>query len=111
MSVPQTRAGPRFVGRDLARAHGEHTACGVWEASSSAVLRTLEAWRDDYDNRRPHSSLADVPPVEFRTGACSALGRGQLRIFARLVDSNWGGAPIAADQFDRLITFGVTALV
>jgi putative transposase len=49
-----------------------------WFLSPEDLQRTLEVWRDDYNNRRPHSSLADVPPVAFRTGACSAPGRGQL---------------------------------
>jgi putative transposase len=26
---------------------------------------TIEAWRDDYNHRRPHSSLGALTPVEF----------------------------------------------
>ena len=40
--------------------------------------RTLAAWRDDYNYRRPHSSLADVPPAKFRTGVCCAPDHSQL---------------------------------
>jgi putative transposase len=49
-----------------------------WFLGLEDLERTLEAWRDDYNNRRPHSSLPDVPPVEFRTGAGSAPYRSQL---------------------------------
>jgi putative transposase len=49
-----------------------------WFMGPDDLQRTLEAWRDDYNNRRPHSSLADVPPVEFGTGARCAPDRGQL---------------------------------
>ena len=51
-----------------------------WFLGLEDLQRTLEAWRDDYNNRRPHSSLADVPPVEFRTGACCAPDRGELQL-------------------------------
>jgi putative transposase len=51
-----------------------------WFLGLEDLQRTLDAWRDDYNNRRPHSSLADVPPVEFRTGACCAPDCGQLEI-------------------------------
>jgi len=49
-----------------------------WFLGLDDLQRTLEAWRDDYNYRRPHSSLADVPPVEFRTGAGCAPDRGQF---------------------------------
>jgi putative transposase len=51
-----------------------------WFLGLEDVQRTLEAWRDDYNNRRPHSSLAVVPPAEFRAGACITLDRSQLEI-------------------------------
>lgn len=49
-----------------------------WFLGLDDLQRTLETWRDDYNNRRPHSSLADIPPAEFCAGARSALGRNQL---------------------------------
>lgn len=49
-----------------------------WFLSLDDLQRTLETWLDDYNNRRPHSSLADVTPAEFRAGGSSALGRSQL---------------------------------
>ena len=30
--------------------------------------RTLELWRDDYNNTRRHSSLDNMPPAHFRAG-------------------------------------------
>jgi len=30
--------------------------------------RVLEIWRDEYNNERPHGSLAQVPPAIFRAG-------------------------------------------
>ena len=50
-----------------------------WFLGLEDLQRTLDTWRDDYNNRRPHSSLADVPPVEFRTGASCAPDRGELQ--------------------------------
>jgi putative transposase len=49
-----------------------------WFLGLEDLERTLEKWRDDYNHRRPHSSLADVPPAEFRTGVCCAPDHGQL---------------------------------
>jgi putative transposase len=49
-----------------------------WFLSLDDLQRTLEAWQDDYNNRRPHSSLADVPPAEFRAGGGNALDRSRL---------------------------------
>ena len=49
-----------------------------WFLSLQDLESTLETWRDDYNHRRPHSSLAAVSPAEFRTGVCCAPDRGQL---------------------------------
>src|SRR5262249_50492433 len=49
-----------------------------WFLNLEDLQRTLEIWQDDYNKQRPHSSLADVPPAEFRAGGGSALGRSQL---------------------------------
>ena len=37
-----------------------------WFLSLEDAQRTLDAWKDDYNNRRPHSSLGKLTPVEFR---------------------------------------------
>ncbi len=34
----------------------------------SDAQRVLEAWKEDYNNERPHGSLAQVPPAYFRAG-------------------------------------------
>ena len=49
-----------------------------WFLSLDDLHCTLTTWQDDYNKRRPHSSLADVPPAEFRAGSGSASGRSQL---------------------------------
>ena len=38
----------------------EHVFLSLAEART-----TIEAWRDDYNHRRPHSSLGALTPVEF----------------------------------------------
>jgi Integrase core domain/ABC transporter substrate binding protein len=51
-----------------------------WFFSPGDLQQILEAWRDDYNNGRPHSSLADVPPAEFRAGTDVIEDRSQLEI-------------------------------
>ncbi len=36
-----------------------------WFLNLEDLQQTLEAWRDDYNHHRPHSSLADVPRPNF----------------------------------------------
>ena len=36
-----------------------------WFVSLEDARRTIEAWKDDYNNQRPHSSLGDLTPAEF----------------------------------------------
>src|SRR5207247_11006416 len=36
-----------------------------WVTSLSDARRKIEAWRQDYNQQRPHSSLDYVPPAEF----------------------------------------------
>src|ERR1051325_5198491 len=36
-----------------------------WFTSLSDARRKIEAWRQDYNQRRPHSSLKYLPPAEF----------------------------------------------
>jgi putative transposase len=40
-----------------------------WFTSLDDARRTIEAWRIDYNRVRPHSSLGNLPPVEFAAGA------------------------------------------
>ena len=37
----------------------------TWFVSLPDAQATIEAWRDDYNRVRPHSSLADRTPQEF----------------------------------------------
>lgn len=39
-----------------------------WFTSLDDAQRTLDAWKDDYNNTRPHGSLAGVPPAKHRSG-------------------------------------------
>jgi putative transposase len=41
--------------------------------SLAEVRTTIEAWRDDYNHRRPHSSLGALTPVEFAQLAAEKL--------------------------------------
>jgi transposase InsO family protein len=36
-----------------------------WFMSPEDAQEKIETWRQDYNHFRPHSSLADVPPVLF----------------------------------------------
>lgn len=39
-----------------------------WFASVAEARVVLHAWKEDYNNERPHTSLGLQPPVAFRTG-------------------------------------------
>jgi putative transposase len=39
-----------------------------WFINLGDAQRTLAAWRQDYNNVRPHSALNNIPPVLYRTG-------------------------------------------
>lgn len=41
--------------------------------------RTLDLWRDDYNNVRPHSSLNNLPPAHFRAGGHFTPGENRLK--------------------------------
>jgi putative transposase len=53
-----------------------------WFGNLAELQPTLTAWRHDYNHHRPHRSLADVPPAEFRAGGAFAPDRSRLQ-FAR----------------------------
>ena len=48
-----------------------------WFLNLADAQTTLNSWKDDYNNIRPHSSLADQRPVLFRTGGAFTLDRSQ----------------------------------
>ena len=39
-----------------------------WFIDLKDAQRTLEAWKQDYNNVRPHSALNNIPPILYRTG-------------------------------------------
>jgi len=41
-----------------------------WFIDLEDAQRTLERWRQDYNNVRPHSSLDDQPPTHYKGGGC-----------------------------------------
>ncbi len=46
-----------------------------WFIDLEDAKRTLEAWRLDYNNHRPHSALGQLPPAQFRGGGDFTQGR------------------------------------
>tara|TARA_Y100000588_G_scaffold142414_1_gene156451 strand:+ start:171 stop:347 length:177 start_codon:yes stop_codon:yes gene_type:complete len=42
--------------------------CDGWKTLFTSIpeaLIPINAWKDDYNRRRPHSALGDITPVEF----------------------------------------------
>lgn len=50
-----------------------------WFLNLEVLQQTLEAWRADYNHHRPHSSVADVHPAEFRAGGAFSPDRSRLQ--------------------------------
>lgn len=50
-----------------------------WFVSVGDAQRELDAWQDDYNNRRPHKALAGHPPALYRAGGWPLLDRHQGR--------------------------------
>jgi putative transposase len=49
-----------------------------WFTSLEDAQQTLDAWREDYNNVRPHGSLADKSPVEYRRGGYFVPDRSRI---------------------------------
>lgn len=45
-----------------------------WFASLSHMRSVIDNWRDDYNHRRPHSTLGYVPPAVFAARCCQLAG-------------------------------------
>ena len=50
-----------------------------WFTSLEDAQRTLDAWREDYNNVRPHGSLDHEPPAEYRRGGHFVPDRERIR--------------------------------
>ncbi len=50
-----------------------------WFLDLEDARRTLETWRTDYNNHRPHSSLGQMPPADYAAGGDFTEGRIGLR--------------------------------
>jgi len=49
-----------------------------WFVSLEDAQRTLDAFREDYVNTRPHRSLANQAPAVFGAGGCFVPGPNRL---------------------------------
>ena len=50
-----------------------HYFLGLEEASE-----VLELWKEDYNNERPHGSLGQIPPTEYRSAWTESQGFARL---------------------------------
>ncbi len=50
-----------------------------WFLGLADARKTVEAWREDYNNHRPHSALGNQTPVEYRTGGRFEPDRRRLQ--------------------------------
>ncbi len=62
----------------------------TWFRSLAEARTTLAAWREDYNNHRPHSALRDLTPVQFRTGGAFTPGPTPAAKLPRLAALSWG---------------------
>ena len=51
-----------------------------WFLDLADAQQTLDAWREDYNKLRPHSSLGNLPPAHFRSGGHFIPTRERLQI-------------------------------
>ena len=49
-----------------------------WFTGLEDAQRTLDAWREDYNNTRPHRSLANQSPAKYRGGGHYVPDRNRL---------------------------------
>lgn len=50
-----------------------------WFIDLADAQGTLDVWREDYNNHRPHSSLGNQTPVHFRTGGYFTPAQNRLQ--------------------------------
>jgi putative transposase len=51
-----------------------------WFLDLEDAKHTLEQWREDYNNHRPHSALDNLPPAHFRAGGHFISDRTRLQL-------------------------------
>ena len=39
----------------------------------------LDSWKEDYNNERPHGSLGQIPPIEYRSAWTQSVDRAGLQ--------------------------------
>ncbi len=49
-------------------------------SSIEEAQRVFDAWRDDYNNRRPHNAFGGIPPALARAGGITSSGRGRFAL-------------------------------
>ena len=82
MTLDFSRPGKPTVNAVIASFHRrlrEECLSQHWFLSLAEARTTLERWREDYNNHRPHSALQNLTPVQFRTGGAFTSGRRRLR--------------------------------
>ena len=52
-----------------------------WFIGLEDARTTLDRWKQDYNNHRPHSSLKNLPPAHFRAGGAFTSDRNRLQIW------------------------------
>ena len=57
--------------------HQDPRSQGHKQEGEGAVLAVLRAYRGDYNNHRPHSSLGQQTPAEFHAGTKTNTDRGE----------------------------------
>lgn len=50
-----------------------------WFTNLEDARRTLDRWKEDYNNTQPHSSLENLPPAHFRVGGDFIADRNRLQ--------------------------------
>ena len=60
-----------------------------WFKNLSDARSTIEAWRNEYNNFRPHSSLGNLTPAEYALKLIDNNPQNQFGLTLSLVQ-NWG---------------------
>jgi len=72
-----------LLGLLLSRETMDHLEKSCWMLICFTAYRKVERWQEDYNCSRPHESLGNVPPVEYKKSVSLELlktGKLQLRM-------------------------------